>query len=39
MNGPVFEANPIGVLFDADELVDRFEAGVPLEQLVRQGST
>ena len=39
MNGPVFEANPIGVLFDADELVDRFEAGVPLEQLVHQGST
>ena len=39
MNGPVFEANPIGVLFDADELVERFEAGVPLEQLVRQGST
>ena len=39
MNGPIFEANPIGVLFDADELVERFEAGVPLEQLVRQGST
>jgi hypothetical protein len=37
MNGPIFEANPIGVLFDADELVERFHAGVPEEELVRQG--
>ena len=37
MNGPVFRENPIGVLFDADELVERFESGVPVEELVRQG--
>jgi hypothetical protein len=24
-------------LFDADELVERFESGVPVEELVRQG--
>ena len=39
MNGPIFEANPIGVLFDADELVERFDAGVPEEELVRQGES
>ena len=39
MNGPVFRDNPIGVLFDADELVERFEAGVSLEELVRQGES
>ena len=37
MNGPVFRDNPIGVLLDADELVERFESGVPVEELVRQG--
>lgn len=39
MNGPVFEKNPIGVLFDADALVERFEAGVPVSELVRQGES
>jgi len=39
MNGPVFEKNPIGVLFDADELVERFEAGVPVAELVLQGES
>jgi catechol-2,3-dioxygenase len=39
MNGPIFEQNPIGVLFDADELVDRFEAGEPVSDLVRQGDS
>ena len=39
MNGPGFEKNPIGVLFDADELVERFEAGVPVSELVLQGES
>ena len=39
MNGPIFDANPIGVLFDADELVQRFEAGASFEELVRQGDS
>ena len=29
-----FAANPIGVIFDADELLARFKAGEPLEKLV-----
>ncbi|MFJ9367649.1 VOC family protein [Nocardia sp. NPDC101769] len=31
-----FAANPIGVEFDADELVARFEAGEPFAELVRR---
>jgi catechol-2,3-dioxygenase len=32
-----FARNPIGVDFDADELVRQFEAGVPIERLVQRG--
>ena len=35
----VFAQNPIGVEFDPDVLTERFRAGVPVEQLVIQGST
>jgi catechol 2,3-dioxygenase-like lactoylglutathione lyase family enzyme len=31
-----FAANPIGVKFDADDLIRRFEAGEPLEALTRR---
>jgi hypothetical protein len=34
MRGPAFGANPIGELFDPDELVARFEAGAPVDGLV-----
>ncbi|MGB5760906.1 MAG: VOC family protein [Acidimicrobiales bacterium] len=34
MAGAAFEANPIGEPFDPDELVDRYEAGGPIEALV-----
>ena len=37
MNGPVFEENPIGVLFDADEMAELYASGVPEEQLLQQG--
>jgi hypothetical protein len=30
-----FAANPIGVEFDPEELVRRFQAGEPVEQLVK----
>ena len=33
-----FAANPIGVEFDPDQLVARFEAGDPIEELKKQGS-
>lgn len=33
-----FEANPIGVPFDPDKLAARYEAGDPLEELIKQGS-
>ncbi len=33
-----FAKNPIGVEFDAERLVARFKAGVPVEELVQQGS-
>ena len=32
-----FASNPIGVTFDADELVRRYESGVPVETLVQRG--
>ena len=34
MDGPAFAANPIGEPFDPDEVLARFEAGEPVEQLV-----
>ena len=36
MRGGEFAANPIGVVFDPDELLARYRAGEPLETLVRQ---
>ncbi len=34
-----FARNPIGVEFDPSVLAERWRAGVPVEELVRQGST
>lgn len=34
MHSPAFDKNPIGVEFDPDELVKKFQAGVPIEELV-----
>ncbi len=28
-----FAANPIGIVFDPDELIERYESGEPLESL------
>jgi catechol-2,3-dioxygenase len=33
-----FDANPIGVLFDPDLMVEKFAAGVPVTELLKQGS-
>jgi hypothetical protein len=33
-----FEKNPIGVKYDPNRLVEKFESGVAVEQLVRQGA-
>lgn len=33
-----FRANPIGVGFDADKLVERYENGDPVDELLRQGA-
>jgi catechol-2,3-dioxygenase len=38
MRSEVFAANPIGVNFDPETLVDRYENGDPIEELVKQGS-
>lgn len=38
MRSEAFEANPIGVGFDPDKLVERYENGDPIEELVKQGS-
>lgn len=38
MSSDAFEQNPIGVLFDPDKLVARYEQGDPIEELVKQGS-
>lgn len=38
LQSETFAANPIGVLFDADHLVERFRAGDPVSELVKQGS-
>ncbi len=34
MLSPAFDRNPIGVEFDPDELVRKFQAGVPVAELV-----
>ena len=34
MDGPAFDANPIGEVFDPDELVARYEAGASLDDVV-----
>jgi catechol-2,3-dioxygenase len=34
MRSPAFDRNPIGVEFDPDDLVRRFQAGVPITELV-----
>jgi catechol 2,3-dioxygenase-like lactoylglutathione lyase family enzyme len=34
MHSAAFDKNPIGVEFDPDELVKKFQAGVPIEELV-----
>ena len=36
MKSEAFERNPIGVLFDPDEFVARYEAGVAIEDLARR---
>ena len=36
MTGPDFAANPIGVIFDPEELIRDYEAGTALEDLVRR---
>ena len=33
-----FAKNPIGVTFDPEKLIERFEAGDPIEELVKRGS-
>jgi len=38
MRSGAFAANPIGVDFDPDKLLARFENGDPLEELLQQGS-
>ena len=39
MEGPAFAKNPIGVSFDPAKLVARYEAGDPIEELLKQGAT
>ena len=34
MASPAFDANPIGERFDPDQLVARYEAGLPLDDIV-----
>jgi catechol-2,3-dioxygenase len=38
METEAFENNPIGVPFDPDKLLARYEAGDPLDELILQGS-
>jgi catechol-2,3-dioxygenase len=38
MKTETFKANPIGVRFDPERLVERYEAGDAIEELVKQGS-
>ena len=39
MHSDVFKENPIGVEFDPDKLLARYENGDPLEELLLQGAT
>ena len=34
MRSGAFDANPIGIVFDPEDLIARYEAGEPLEQLI-----
>jgi hypothetical protein len=34
MDGPAFEKNPIGEPFDPDELAARYDAGLPVDDLI-----
>jgi len=36
MSSGEFDRNPVGVIFDADELVERFNSGVPVSELTRR---
>ena len=38
IRGEAFAENPIGVYFDPEKLIERFESGDPLEELVQLGS-
>lgn len=38
MRSGAFQRNPIGVVFDPDRLVERFDRGDPVDELVQQGS-
>ena len=37
MHSPAFDRNPIGVEYDPDDLVNKFESGVPMAELVARG--
>ena len=37
MHSPAFDRNPIGIEYDPDELVKKFESGIPLAELVTRG--
>lgn len=36
MSSGEFDKNPVGIVFDPDELVSRFESGVPVSELTRR---
>ena len=36
MSSGEFDRNPVGVIFDADELVEKFNSGVPVSELTRR---
>ena len=38
MSSEAFKENPIGVQFEPDKLVARYEQGDPIAELVKQGS-
>jgi len=38
IRGEKFAANPIGIDFDPEKLLARYENGDPLEELIKQGS-
>ncbi|MBW2282304.1 MAG: VOC family protein [Deltaproteobacteria bacterium] len=37
-SGGAFARNPVGVEYDPEKLLGKYQAGVPLDELVRQGS-